>query len=140
MILPIAIAFSIGIVMRKKNLMDNNGSAAIKTIVSKFLLPVILLNAFMFANYSKDSMAIIIVFFLAMLAQLGIGFLLRRFIPERAKYFLLTIHHVCFDGTSYNIFFDDAAKFYAAPTAKADNKIEADFCNFLARTCRVAKS
>ena len=87
MILPIAIAFSIGIVMRKKNLMDNNGSAAIKTTVSKFLLPVILLNAFMFANYSKDSMAIIIVFFLAMLAQLGIGFLMRRFIPERAKYF-----------------------------------------------------
>ena len=87
MILPIAIAFSIGVLMRKKNLMDDNGCAAIKTIVSKFLLPVILLNAFMFANYSKDSMAIIIVFFLAMLAQLGLGFLLRRFIPERAKYF-----------------------------------------------------
>ena len=87
MILPIAIAFLIGILVRKKNLMDDNGCAAIKTIVSKFMLPVILLNAFMFANYSRDSMAIIIVFFLAMLAEFGLGFLLRRFIPERAKYF-----------------------------------------------------
>ena len=87
MILPLVIAFSIGILMRKKNLMNDNGSAAIKTIVSKFMLPVILLNAFMFADYSKDSLAIIIVFFLAVLAEFGIGFLLRRFIPERAKYF-----------------------------------------------------
>ena len=87
MILPLAIAFSIGILMRKQNLMNDNGSAAIKTIVSKFMLPVILLNAFMFADYSKDSLAIIIVFFLAVLAEFGIGFLLRRFISERAKYF-----------------------------------------------------
>ena len=62
MILPIAIAFSIGVLMRRKNMMDDSGSAAIKTIVSKFMLPVILLNAFMFADYSKDAMAIIIVF------------------------------------------------------------------------------
>ena len=87
MILPLAIAFSIGILMRKKNLMNDNGSTAIKTIVSKFMLPVILLNAFMFADYSKDSLAVIIVFFLVVLAEFGIGFLLRRFIPERAKYF-----------------------------------------------------
>ena len=87
MILPIAIAFSIGILMRKKNMMSDSGSAAIKTIVSKFMLPVILLNAFMFADYSKDSMAIIIVFFLAVLAEFGLGFLMRRFIPDRAKYY-----------------------------------------------------
>lgn len=87
MILPIAIAFSIGILMRRKNMMSDSGSAAIKTIVSKFMLPVILLNAFMFADYSKDSMAVIIVFFLAVLAEFGLGFLMRRFIPDRAKYF-----------------------------------------------------
>lgn len=87
MILPIVIAFSIGILMRKKSLMDDNGCAVLKTIVSKFMLPVILLNAFMFANYTRDSLAIIIVFFLAMLAVFGLGFLMRRFIPERAKLF-----------------------------------------------------
>lgn len=87
MILPIAIAFSIGILMRKKNMMNDSGSAAIKTIVSKFMLPVILLNAFMFADYSKDAMAIIIVFFVAVLAEFGLGFVLRRFIPKRAKYY-----------------------------------------------------
>lgn len=87
MILPLAAAFSIGIMMRRKNMMNEDGCTALKTILSKFLLPVILLNAFMFANYSKDSMAIIIVFFLAMLAEFGCGFLIRRFVPEQAKYF-----------------------------------------------------
>ena len=87
MIVPIAIAFSLGVMMRKLKLMDDNGCATIKTLVSKVLLPVILLNAFLFADYSKESMAIIIVFFIAMIAVLGIGFLMRRFIPERAKYF-----------------------------------------------------
>lgn len=87
MIVPIAIAFSLGVMMRKLKLMDDNGCATIKSMVSKVLLPVILFNAFLFAAYSKDSMAIIIVFFIAMIAVLGIGFLMRRFIPERAKYF-----------------------------------------------------
>ena len=87
MIVPIAIAFALGVMMRKLKLMDDNGCATIKSMVSKVLLPVILLNAFLFAAYSKDSMAIIIVFFIAMIAVLGIGFLMRRFIPERAKYF-----------------------------------------------------
>ena len=87
MILPIAAAFAIGVMLRKLKLMDDHGCAAIKTIVSKVLLPVILLNAFLFADYSKGSLAIIIVFFVAMLLELGLGFLMRKLIPEHAKYF-----------------------------------------------------
>ncbi len=87
MILPIAITFGLGVMMRKLKLMNDNGCAAIKTLVSTVLLPVILFNAFLFADYSRESLAIIIVFFIAMIAVLGIGFLMRRFIPERAKFF-----------------------------------------------------
>ncbi len=87
LILPILIAFLLGVMMRKKKMMDDHGCAAIKKIVSTILLPVILLNAFLFANYSKESLAIIIVFFIAMLLDFGLGFWMRRFIPERAKFF-----------------------------------------------------
>ena len=87
LILPILIAFLLGVMMRKLNLMDDHGCAAIKKIVSTILLPVILLNAFLFADYSKDSMAIIIVFFIAMIIQFALGFWMRRFVPERAKFF-----------------------------------------------------
>ncbi|MBQ6517313.1 MAG: AEC family transporter [Anaerolineaceae bacterium] len=87
MILPLAVAFAIGIVLRRKKMMDDSGCQTLKTILAKFLLPVILLNAFMFANYTRESLAIIIVFFLAMVAEFSLGFVLRRFIPERAKYF-----------------------------------------------------
>lgn len=87
MILPIAVAFSLGVMMRKLKLMDDHGCAMIKTLVSKVLLPVILFNAFLFADYSKESMAIIIVFFVAMIAEFGVGFLMRPLIPERSKFF-----------------------------------------------------
>lgn len=86
MVLPIAITFALGVMMRKLKLMNDEGCAAIKTLVSTVLLPVILLNAFLFADYSKESMAVIIVFFIAMIIVLGIGYLMRRFLPERGKY------------------------------------------------------
>ncbi len=87
LILPILITFLLGVMMRKHKLMDSQGCAAIKTIVSTILLPIILLNAFLFADYSKESMAMIIVFFIAMIVVLGIGFLVRKFVPEHAGSF-----------------------------------------------------
>ena len=48
--------------MRKLKLMSDSGCAAVKTLVSTVLLPVILFNAFLFADYSRESLAIIIVF------------------------------------------------------------------------------
>ena len=86
MILPIGIAFALGVMMRKRKLMNDEGCAQIKTLVSIVLIPVILFNAFLFADYSRESLAVIIVFFAAMLAVFGIGFLIRPLLPERGKY------------------------------------------------------
>lgn len=86
MILPILITFVIGIMIRKLKLIDDNGCQAIKTIVSKIMLPVVLINAFMFADYSVGSIVIMLVVFFAMLAVFGTGYVVRRAIPDRAKY------------------------------------------------------
>jgi hypothetical protein len=86
MILPIVITFLIGVMTRKLRLINENGCATIKTIVSKIMLPVVLLNAFLFADYSLDTVVIIVVIFLAQLAIFGIGYLMKRVIPSHGKY------------------------------------------------------
>ena len=86
MILPIFVTFMIGVGTRKLSLIDESGCRTLKTLVSRIMLPVILVNAFMFADYSANSVVIMVVFFIAMTLVLGIGFLLRRTLPDRARY------------------------------------------------------
>ena len=86
MILPILITFCLGIMARKLNLINDGGCQTIKNIVSKIMLPVVLVNAFMFADYSGYSVIIMVVVFFAMSAVFGVGYLIRGAIPDRAKY------------------------------------------------------
>ena len=92
MILPIAVTFLLGVLIRKIKLMDQDGCNTLKRLISKIMLPVVLLNAFLFADYNGGVMIIMAVVFVAMLIMFGAGFLLSRLMPERAKYmpFLFT--------------------------------------------------
>ena len=87
MVLPIFVTLLIGVMVRKRNILDEDGCEAIKKLVSSIMLPVVLFNAFLFADYSKDMIMIIIVVFVSELILLGLGYLLRRFIPDHANYF-----------------------------------------------------
>ena len=86
MILPIIITFLLGVMTRKKHLIDENGCAAIKTIVSRIMLPVVLFDAFLFADYSPDTFITILVIFVAQLAIFWIGYLLKPIVPAHGKY------------------------------------------------------
>ena len=92
MILPIVVTFLLGVLIRKIKLMDQNGCSTLKRLISKIMLPVVLLNAFMFADYNGGVMITMAVIFIAMLIVFGAGYLLSRLMPERAKYmpFLFT--------------------------------------------------
>lgn len=92
MIIPIIITFALGIFIRKAKIMDQAGCSTIKRLVSKIMLPVVLLNAFLFADYQGSTLIIMAVVFVSMLIILGAGSLLSRMMPERAKYmpFLFT--------------------------------------------------
>ena len=87
MVLPIIVTFLIGVLTRKRNIIDDDGCAAIKKLVSNIMLPAVLFNAFLFADYSKETIVIIVVIFVSQLIMIGLGYFLRRFIPDRAKYF-----------------------------------------------------
>ncbi|MBR5950685.1 MAG: hypothetical protein IKZ87_04550 [Actinomycetaceae bacterium] len=92
MVIPILIAFALGLMMRKTRLISQEGSNAIKTVVSKIMLPVILINAFMFADYDSSVILTMTVIFVAMLVVFGAGYLFSKLMPQRAKYmpFLFT--------------------------------------------------
>ena len=92
MIFPILVTFLLGVMTRKTGIMSREGCDTIKRLISRIMLPVILFNAFLLADYNRDSMVIILVVFVAMLCTLGAAFFTARFFPERKKYmpFLLT--------------------------------------------------
>ena len=92
MIVPILATFLLGVMTRKTGIMDRAGCDTIKRLISRIMLPVILFNAFLLADYNRDSMVIILVVFVAMLCTLAAAFFIARFFPERKKYmpFLLT--------------------------------------------------
>jgi len=87
MILPIVVTFLFGVLAKKISLISVEGCQTLKTLVSKIMLPAVLFNAFLFADYSASSAVSIIVVFVAMLAVLGIGYLVRKAVPDRSKYF-----------------------------------------------------
>ena len=74
MILPIVVTFLLGVLIRKIKLMDQDGCNTFKRLISKIMLPVVLLNAFMFADYNGGVMIIMAVIFVAMLLVFGAGF------------------------------------------------------------------
>ena len=92
MIIPIVITFMLGVLIKNIKLMDQDGCNTLKRLISKIMLPVILLNAFMFADYNGGVMVTMVVVFVAMLIVFGAGFALSKMMPARAKYmpFLFT--------------------------------------------------
>ena len=87
MVLPIFVTLLLGVMVRKRNIIDENGCEAIRKLVGSVMLPVVLFNAFLFADYSKDMILILIVVFVSELILLGLGYLLERFVPDHAKFF-----------------------------------------------------
>ncbi|MDD6348019.1 MAG: hypothetical protein PUA52_08475 [Lachnospiraceae bacterium] len=92
MILPIVIAFCLGILCRRRRLISGEGCQTLKTIVSRLMLPVLLLNAFMFAEYSADSVILIVTLLLANILIMVIGWLAGHRMGEKGRYlpFLLS--------------------------------------------------
>lgn len=86
MILPIILTLGLGFLSRKRQWINADGAAALRTIVSKITLPAVLLNAFIFTDYSGDFLLVGGITFVWLCLSLGVGFLLKRFIPKYGKY------------------------------------------------------
>ena len=86
-ILPIAIVLALGVVSRRTGWISEAGVGALKNIVGKITLPVILFNAMLTASYSLSSAVTIFAVFLGFVLALLAGFLLSKAFPHCGKYF-----------------------------------------------------
>lgn len=92
LILPIAIVLALGIAARRRGWISGSGVDALKNIVGKITLPVILFNAMFTATYSASAIVTIVAVFLGFALSLGAGVLLSKAFPQYGKYlpFLIT--------------------------------------------------
>ncbi len=84
-VLPVITMILIGIFCRKKKLLSETGVTEIKSLISNIMLPVTLVNALGNANYSKDTIALVLIILLVQVMSMGLGFLMRRLISEKYR-------------------------------------------------------
>lgn len=92
MFLPIVAGLLIGMTAKKRGWVGRDGAELFKKVVSTVLLPVVVMDAFISVQYSGRTVFICVCYFCATIVGLGIGFLLRRFTRQHARYlpFLMT--------------------------------------------------
>ena len=102
LILPIIVMLLVGMAAKKWNWFTMEGAKAFRNIVGKVMLPAVLLDAFIFADYSTDILVIGGMVLLWMLAALALGFPARKLMKKHGKYlpFLVTADEVGMLGYS----------------------------------------
>lgn len=91
LLLPIAVVLALGVVSRRRGWITEQGVAALKNIVGKITLPVILFNAMFTAEYSASSAVTVGAVFLGFVLSLLAGRALAKLVPQYGKYFPLLI-------------------------------------------------
>lgn len=78
MILPVILMLSIGMICRKKGVVQKQGVAGLKSLVVNVCLPAVLLKAFYTATYGVGIVITAAAMFAICLAALGLGFMFNR--------------------------------------------------------------
>ena len=102
LILPITAMLLIGMAAKKWNWFSVEGAQAFRTIVGKVMLPAVLLDAFIFADYSTDILVIGGMVLVWMLLAMGLGYLVRGLMKTHGTFlpFLVTADEVGMLGYS----------------------------------------
>ena len=81
-LLPIAVMIGVGAWCRGSGFLTDAGIENIKKLVTKIVLPVAIFHALSTADYSAKTAVVVALVFAVELLTFGVGFLLRRFLPE----------------------------------------------------------
>ena len=81
-LLPIAVMIGVGAWCRARGFLSDTGIENIKKLVTKIILPVAIFHALSTADYSVKTAVVVGLVFAVELLTFGVGFLLRRLLPE----------------------------------------------------------
>lgn len=87
MVFPVILAFLLGYLCKRKQIISAQGLEGIRSLVSRVLLPVVLFNAFFTAEYSGKLLLTFGVIYGSCALGLAVGFLLRKFAVKDSRYF-----------------------------------------------------
>jgi malate permease and related proteins len=86
-VLPVVVMLLMGMMLRRKKLLTDQGVNEMKTLITGIILPVAIFHALMTANYTQQTWILVGLMLLFMVLSFGIGFLLRPLLPKAfAKY------------------------------------------------------
>jgi len=85
-ILPVVIVLAIGVILRRKHLLDRNGINALKNIVVNITLPAVLLSAFASTSYSPKDIFIPICMFAICLAAWALGRAAKKILHLKSRF------------------------------------------------------
>ncbi len=79
-VLPVLAVIAIGVLCRRKRLLDENGHKTIKNVIANITLPAVLFYAFFNADYSTQTLLIVLLVFAACVVAMLLGFLCLRMV------------------------------------------------------------
>ncbi len=85
-IAPVGLMIGLGFFCRKKNIISSEGNHAVKTLVTTFMLPVLLFHALATAVYNGDTLKIVLVMLLQLSVTFGVGMLLRKHVTPYGEF------------------------------------------------------
>lgn len=85
-ILPVVIVLAIGVILRRRHLLDRSGINALKSIVVNITLPAVLLSAFASTSYSPKDIIIPICMFAICLAAWALGKTAKRILHLNSRF------------------------------------------------------
>ena len=87
-ILPVLVMVALGMVCRKRKLLNQNGIDNMKILVTNIMLPVAIFHALATAEYSSETGILVLIMFVMLVISFGIGFLLKPFMEETYRKYL----------------------------------------------------
>jgi len=87
-ILPVLVMVALGIVCRKKKLLNQNGIDNMKILVTNIMLPTAIFHALATAEYSRKTGILVLIMFVMLVISFGIGFLLKPLMEETYRKYL----------------------------------------------------
>jgi len=92
MVLPVIIAILLGLFCSRRNVFGTEGLSALKSIIGRITLPVVLFNAFFTASYSLRVVLMFTIVFCSCTVALALGYLLRPLVKSHGTFmpFLLS--------------------------------------------------
>jgi len=85
-ILPVVIVLAIGVILRRRHLLDRSGINALKSIVVNITLPAVLLSAFASTSYSPKDIIIPICMFAICLAAWALGRAAKKILHLKSRF------------------------------------------------------